>query len=139
MTSFDVEVLYDGDCPLCVREVSMIRRRDRSQRIRFTDIAARGFDPSTTGLPWKTLMARIHGRLPDGTMIEGVEVFRRMYEAVGFGPVVAISRLPGIRHALELAYELFAVNRLRLTGRCSDEGCEVQSRQATPSPVIGRP
>jgi predicted DCC family thiol-disulfide oxidoreductase YuxK len=70
-------------------------------------------------------MNRIHGRLPDGTLIEGVEVFRRMYTAVGFGPIVAVTRLPGISHALDLAYLLFAKNRLRLTGRCHDGACQV--------------
>ena len=42
----------------------------------------------------ETLMAQMHGRLPDGTWLRGVEVFRRMYAAVGFGPLVFLSRLP---------------------------------------------
>ncbi|MCA9152358.1 MAG: DUF393 domain-containing protein, partial [Planctomycetales bacterium] len=34
-----VEVFYDGDCPLCKREIGFLQRRDRQGRIRFTDIA----------------------------------------------------------------------------------------------------
>jgi predicted DCC family thiol-disulfide oxidoreductase YuxK len=117
-----VEVFHDGACPLCAREIAALRRLDRRGRIRFTDIAAPGFDAAAIGVPWEALMARIHGRLPDGTLIEGVEVFRRLYAAVGFGPVVALTRLPGVAHVLELAYRGFARNRLRLTGRC-DDGC----------------
>ncbi len=124
MSSFDVEVFYDGECPLCTREITMLRKMDRRARIRFTDIAAPGFDPAPLGLDHDTLMKRIHARLPSGELVEGVEVFRRLYTAVGFGPVVAVTRLPGVSHALDLAYELFAKNRLRLTGRCvkNDEG-----------------
>ena len=125
MTDFEVEVFYDGACPLCMREIAMLRRRDQQGRIRFTDIAAPGFDVGTTGLDWEALMGRIHGRLPDGTIIEGVEVFRRLYAAVGFAKLAAVSRVPGISQALGLAYGLFAKNRLRLTGRCVDGACPV--------------
>lgn len=125
---YDVEVFYDGACPLCAREIRMLRRLDRRQRIRFVDIAADGFDANSVGLTWATLMDRIYGRLPDGTVVEGVEVFRRLYAAVGFGPVVALTRLPGIALLLDLAYHAFAKNRLRLTGRCSVGACEVDGQ-----------
>ncbi len=121
--AFDVEVFYDGDCPLCSREIRMLRRRDRRGRIRFVDIAAPDFDPASTGRTWEALMDRIHGRLPDGTMIEGVEVFRRLYAAAGFRTLVWCSRLPGIAQLLGLAYRLFAKNRLRWTGRCAEAAC----------------
>jgi predicted DCC family thiol-disulfide oxidoreductase YuxK len=117
-----VEVFYDGACPLCVREIAFLRRLDRDRRIRFTDIAASDFDAGTIGLPYEALMRRIHGRLPDGTIIEGVEVFRRLYGAVGWDLLVSLTRLPGIAQALDWAYERFAANRLRWTGRCEPGG-----------------
>lgn len=132
MTNFEIEVFYDGACPLCTREITMLRKRDRRARIRFTDIAAEGFDAGAVGLTWQALMARIHGRLPDGTIIEGVEVFRRLYAAVGFSALVSVSRMPGLSQLLDLAYHLFAKNRLRLTGRCADDTCEVHARSAPP-------
>ena len=70
-------------------------------------------------------MDRIHGRLPDGTLVKGVEVFRHLYTAVGFGVLVAPTRLPGIAQLLDLGYRLFAKNRLRLTGRCADGACDL--------------
>jgi len=100
-----------------------VARKDKQQRISFTDIAAPNFDPATVGVPWVTLMARIHARLPDGTMIEGVEVFRRLYAAVGFGSLVALTRLPIVTELLDLSYRAFAKNRLRFTGRCTDDAC----------------
>jgi predicted DCC family thiol-disulfide oxidoreductase YuxK len=130
MTEFDVEVFYDGECPLCMREIRMLRRRDQRARIRFTDISAKGFDADAVGLSWQALMDRIHGRLPDGTLIEGVEVFRRMYAAIGFPSLVALTRVPGVSHVLDLAYNVFAKNRLRLTGRCVDSSCELHPRRA---------
>lgn len=125
---FDVEVFFDGDCPLCTKEIRMLRRLDRRrQRIRFTDIAAPDFDPSTLGIEWSALMRRIHARLPDGSFIQGVEVFRRLYGAVGLGPLVWLSRAAGITQLLDWAYQTFAENRLRWTGRCTD-ACELPPR-----------
>jgi predicted DCC family thiol-disulfide oxidoreductase YuxK len=128
---FDVEVFYDGACPFCMREMQMLRGRDHRQRIRFVDIAASGFDAASVGLTMETLMARIHGRLADGTLVEGVEVFRRLYAALGFAPLVALTRLPGIAQLLDVAYDAFARNRLRLTGRCVDGACELHARPHT--------
>lgn len=119
----EFEVFYDGACPLCVREIRMLQRRDHAGRIGFVDIAAPDFDPDTVGVTWDALMARIHGRLPDGTLVEGVEVFRRLYAAVGFRRLVAATRWPGVSWLLDLAYRTFAKNRLRLTGRCADDAC----------------
>ncbi len=120
-----IEVFYDGECPLCMREMRMLMRKDRADRIRFSDITATGFDASALGLDAESMMSRIHGRLPDGSIIEGVEVFRRLYAAIGFARLVGISRWPGISWILDLAYGIFAKNRLRLTGRCKTGACAV--------------
>ena len=127
---FAVEVFYDGACPLCAREMRWLRRLDRHGRVRFTDIAAPAFDPGAAGLTFDALMARIHGRLPDGRVIEGVEVFRQLYAAVGFPRLAALSRVAGISHVLDVAYRLFAKNRLRLTGRCLDKQCTIHGAHA---------
>ncbi len=130
-TGFDVEVFFDGDCPLCVREIALLQRLDATRRrIRFTDIAAVGFQAEPLGVSYVDLMQRIHGRLPDGRLIEGVEVFRRLYSAVGFRRLVAFTRLPVVRPLLDLLYRLFASNRLRLTGRCTPDLCAPRPRSA---------
>lgn len=126
---WEVEVFYDGDCPLCMREINMLMRLDRAKRIRFTNIAAAGFDASAVGLDASTLMKKIHGRLPSGELIEGVEVFRRLYHAVGFKKLVRISRAPVISQLLNVAYTVFAKNRLRLTGRCENDVCALPPRK----------
>jgi predicted DCC family thiol-disulfide oxidoreductase YuxK len=116
--NWDVEVFFDGDCPLCSREIAALRRLDRRRRIRFTDVAADGFSPEQYGKSMSELMDQIHGRLPDGAWIVGVEVFRRLYSAVGFSWLVAATRLPVISPLLEIGYRQFAKRRLKWTGRC---------------------
>ena len=129
--SAEVRILYDGECPLCAREVAMLRRLDRGRgRVGFEDIAAPDFDFARHDRTHAELMARIHGVLPDGAVIEGVEVFRRAYAAVGLGWLVAPTRWPILRPLADAAYRWFARNRLRLTGRdaCASERCAVHPR-----------
>lgn len=125
-SDWQVEVFFDGDCPLCLREIKFLRWMDRRERIRFTDIADASFRAGDYGKSMSEFMDEIQGRLPDGSWIVGVEVFRRLYSAIGLKPIVAITRLPGISHSLDLGYRLFAKNRLKLTGRCNSEVCEVK-------------
>ncbi len=120
---YDIEVFFDGGCPLCRREIGLLKRWDRHQRIRFTDIEAYEFPPAGVGLTREALMAQMHGRLPGGTWLTGVEVFRRMYTAVGFVAVVWLSRWPLISQLLDLGYFIFARYRLQLTGRCTAQTC----------------
>lgn len=122
---WQVEVFYDGKCPLCLREIKLLRRLDRKHRIRFTDIADPSFSPASYGITMKVFMDEIQGRLPSGEWITGVEVFRRLYAAIGLKPAVWLTRLPGISHGLEFGYRVFAKNRLRLTGRCDNGTCKV--------------
>ncbi len=117
-SQWQVRVFYDGDCPLCAREIRMLAKRDRKhRRIWFTNIADSAFDAQALGKTQDELMAQIHGWTRDGEWIDRVEVFRRLYDAVGLGWLVGITRLPGISHAAEWGYDVFARNRLRWTGR----------------------
>ena len=67
--SWEIRILYDGECPLCSREIRFLERRDRGRkRIEFEDISRADFDPATYGLDARHVMARIHGVLPDGSV-----------------------------------------------------------------------
>ena len=127
----EIEVFFDGGCPLCVREIQLLRSWDqrRQGRIKFTDIHDASFVATDVGKSYDELMAQMHGRLTDGTWVTGVEVFRRMYAAVGLGPLVWISRWPVIRHVLDMGYVVFARNRLWITGRCESGTCSIKRPQ----------
>jgi predicted DCC family thiol-disulfide oxidoreductase YuxK len=130
---WEVEVFFDGECPLCRREIGLLRRLDLRRRIRFTDFAVPEFDPAPLHKSHAELMEEIHGQLPDGTVITGVEVFRRLYGAVGLRWVMPLTRLPGVSHLLDYGYRVFARNRLNWTGRCrtGDRACPLPPARST--------
>lgn len=129
MQEWPLRILIDGECPLCWREGRLLARLDRGRnRLVIEDITAPGFDPTRVGVSMQDLMGQIHGVLPDGTLVKGMEVFRRAYDAVGLGWLLAPTRWPILTRVSDAVYAWFARNRLRLTGRsgvCDSGRCRV--------------
>ncbi|TKY73467.1 mitochondrial protein [Spatholobus suberectus] len=114
-----IKMLYDGGCPLCMREVNMLRERNKSYgTIKFVDISSDDYSPEENqGLDYETVMGRIHGILSDGTVVTDVEAFRRLYEHVGLGWVYAITKYEPIAKIADSIYGVWAKYRLQITGR----------------------
>jgi len=74
-------------------------------------------NPAEYGLTYEQAMEQIHGVLPSGAVVRGMEVFRRAYAAVGWGWLLAPTAWPLLRPLFDRGYQWFARNRLRLTGR----------------------
>ena len=131
-------IFVDLECPLCVREVRLLRRLDRKRgALRFENIADPEFDAAAYERTRDDFMGTIHGQRAEGTIITGVEVFRAAYRAVGLGWLVAPTAWPGVRQVLDRAYAWFARNRLRLTRRCAGGRCYVGS-SGNDAPPSGR-
>ncbi len=112
------EVFYDGDCPICRREINWLMRKNSAGQVNFRDISRPDFDAeSETGKTFPELMARLHGRRPNGEWVTGVESLRLMYDALGYSALVRLSRWPLVRNVFDSIYPVFAVLRLKLTGK----------------------
>ncbi len=59
-------MLYDGECPLCMREVNFLKRRDAGRGlVAFVDIADESYIlEAHGGVDFETAMGRIHAVLP---------------------------------------------------------------------------
>jgi len=117
--SWQIELLYDGECPLCLREVNFLKKRDAGRGlVAFVDIMDDNYTPKAHGgVDFEAAMGRIHAVLPDGTVIKNVEVFRRVYEILGMGWIYAATKWPIIGSMVDALYGVWAHWRLTLTGR----------------------
>jgi predicted DCC family thiol-disulfide oxidoreductase YuxK len=117
--SWKIKLLYDGLCPLCLREVNFLTRRDAGRGIvAFVDIADLDYSAADHGgVEFAQAMGRIHAVLPNGTVLCDVEVFRRVYDVLGIGWIYAATAWPMIRPIVDKLYDLWAGWRLALTGR----------------------
>jgi hypothetical protein len=72
--TWEIRVLFDGECPLCVKEVDFLKSKDAgSGRIDFVDIADPSYSPDrNAGLSFEQAMGEIHAILPDGSVVTKV-------------------------------------------------------------------
>ena len=122
----ELTLLYDGGCPLCLREVTFLRRRDHRGLLQFIDVDAEYYDPDAWGgISYRQAMARIHAIQVDGTVLRDVAVFREAYRLIGLGWLYAPTTWPLLGSAVDAAYGIWARFRLALTGRPSlDRLCQ---------------
>jgi len=84
-------------------------------------------------------MERIHAILPDGSIVRDVEVFRRLYEAVGLGWVYAVTKNPSVLSAANAVYNVWAKYRTQITGREALEVILQRHRAATAGSLCRNP
>jgi predicted DCC family thiol-disulfide oxidoreductase YuxK len=128
-----IKLLYDGQCPFCRREVEWLKRHDHDHRLAIEDITDPSFRAESYGLSQEEVMGVMHGVMPDGRIVRRVEAIREAYRAVGLGWVVAPLSWPLLGWMADLAYGLFARNRVAL-GRLFGRKCEGSCKTATPNP-----
>ena len=58
----ELTLLFDGACPLCLREVDTLRRRDQGRgRLAFVDVDDPAYDPDRHGgITYAEAMGRMH-------------------------------------------------------------------------------
>jgi predicted DCC family thiol-disulfide oxidoreductase YuxK len=119
LAEWQIKLLYDGQCPLCLREVNFLRKKDAGRgRVAFVDIASDRYNPEDHGgVSFEAAMGRIHAVLPNGDVIQNVAVFRRVYDVLGMGWIYAPTAWPLVGPVIDGLYRIWADWRLKLTGR----------------------
>ncbi len=124
-----MEIFFDGACPLCVREMKMLRGMDTEGQFSQIDISAADFSPESYGKTQDWFDSAMRIRL-DGEWKSGVESFRQIYGKLGFKKSVAVSRWPVISQILGAGYWSFAKIRPHLPGRrACDTDCKVPGKE----------
>jgi predicted DCC family thiol-disulfide oxidoreductase YuxK len=97
-------VWYDAGCPLCRREIAVMRRLDRAGAIRFVDATA---DDVSCPLDRAELLARFHAS-ENGVLMSGAAAFAAMWRAIPLlRPLGLAARRPWVLALLEHVYVRF--------------------------------
>ncbi|HEV2692829.1 MAG TPA: DUF393 domain-containing protein [Verrucomicrobiae bacterium] len=131
---WEFKLLYDGQCPMCRREVAWLKSRNREGKLAFEDISMPGFEPSRYGLTHEQVMQVMHGVYPDGRVVTKLAAFRQAYQCLGMGWLLAPTGWPVLRGISNRGYEWFARNRMsigKLFGGpvCENGACDVAARK----------
>jgi len=120
-------VWHDGGCPLCRREIALMRRLDRSGRIVFVDATEAALEPSERN----RLLSRFHAREADGPMLDGAAAFAAMWRQVPLlRPLGLAARWPPALAVLEWLYGGFLRFRpaLQRLARGAEQGIARRGR-----------
>lgn len=99
-----VTVWYDGGCPLCDIEISLMRRLDTGRRIDFINVSEEG---GICPVDRQTLLARLHAN-ENGVLLSGAAAFAAMWRAIPLlRPLGLLAKSPPILKILEYAYAKF--------------------------------
>lgn len=105
-------VWHDGTCPLCRREIALMRRLDRRGAIHFVDAAAA--TDQACPIDRGALLARFHAS-ENGVLLSGAAAFAAMWRAIPLlRPLGLAARVPLVLAMLEQAYRAFLKVRPRL-------------------------
>lgn len=108
----DVTVWYDGACPLCIREIALMRRLDTREAINFVDVATAG---AACPVDRTLLLARFHAQETGQPMVSGAAAFAAMWRAIPLlSPLGIIARRRSVLAILERLYLAFLKVRPRL-------------------------
>lgn len=127
-SSDTTRVLYDGECPICVKEISFLQflQKNTADKVDFVDISLPEYDGSKyEGVSYEMAMEEMTVIDEKNKIHRGVPAFTVMYSAVGLGWLGTFISLPLFRPIMERAYGVFARNRLKWTGRedCTTGRC----------------
>ena len=100
-TNPEVTVWYDSECPLCIREINLMRRLDKRNAIDFVEIQ------TAVGCPIDTdeLMKRFHAQERGEPIVSGAAAFAAMWRAIPIlKPLGLLARFKPVLWVLERMY-----------------------------------
>ena len=110
--------LYDGGCPLCLRETKFLIKRDVLNKIKFVDINNDSYNCLFyKNISYADAMSNLHGILENGEIIKGLDVLAYSYKLIGLGWVYYPLKIEFLAPVLRLFYRYWAKYRLKITGR----------------------
>ena len=114
--------LFDGGCPLCLRETNFLKRKDKLNKIDFVDINNCSYNPILfKDISYAEAMSTLHGILENGNIIKGLDVLAYSYELIGLGWVYYPLKIEFLAPVLRFFYKYWAKYRLKITGRSNIE------------------
>ncbi|MDN3646545.1 DUF393 domain-containing protein [Pontixanthobacter aestiaquae] len=100
-----VTVWFDGGCPLCIREISLMKRLDRKGAIDFVDVS--GAAPRACPIDRAALLKRFHAS-ENGELLSGAEAFGAMWRAIPLlRPLGLLARNRSVLWLLNFFYDQF--------------------------------
>gem|GEM_PF-859199 len=132
-----LKLLYDGECPICKREICFLQKKDSQAKIKFIDISSKEFSAfEHKNIDYNTAMTQIHAIDGQGNLLVGIPAFAALYARSQLLVTSTFLRLPFIKRVLEPLYTLFAKKRLWIKGCLKGVSCTNKTDVDPPKPSV---
>ena len=129
----DPAIFYDADCQACVNVARWFQRS--LGRHHFELVPLQTSDASSLlGVTHEQLLDEMRLRLPDGQVFGGADAVAEIARQIWWAwPFWALSKMPGVRSAMRVAYRWFALHRSCTKGACvTDSTSSIRSGAILP-------
>jgi predicted DCC family thiol-disulfide oxidoreductase YuxK len=125
------EILYDGQCPLCIRSMTILCYFDWFNRLIYSDLEQRWQTIAETHpqISLQACLEEMHLILPNGAVRKGFFAFREILRYIPIlWPLQLVLYLPGSSNFGPKIYKFVASRRKRFN-QCSFETCSIDSQK----------
>ena len=106
-----VKVWFDSACPLCAREIKIMRKLDWFNEVDFVDVLSTPDCPNQR----EHLLERFHAQRLGGPLLSGAAAFALLWRSLPLlRPLGEIARIPFVLRILEILYLRFLAIRPKL-------------------------
>ncbi|MEH6394265.1 thiol-disulfide oxidoreductase DCC family protein [Pseudoalteromonas sp.] len=119
-------IFYDANCPLCAKEMRLLKKADKHNKIALEDINAGDFEQRFNHIKRQDALAFLHGQQDNGEMIYGLDVTFAAWQTVGRHKWLRVLQLPGIRFLADQGYKVFAKYRTTIAGSLCKSACGIK-------------
>jgi predicted DCC family thiol-disulfide oxidoreductase YuxK len=107
-------IFYDGNCPLCTKEMQHLKKKDHDNLINLVDLHQDEFETLYPSVKFVDAMKILHGQYK-GELLLGIEVTHRAWTLVGKGFWVAPLNWPVIKTLSHWVYLMIAQYRHQIS------------------------
>ncbi len=128
-----LRLFYDGRCGLCGKEIALLKRYDSQNRIDFVDIYQSDFNTHYPHIDVIEADKILHGELPDGQVITGLDVNLLAWQLVERHTFIQCLKWPIIYPLAKLGYRFFArfrhpISRLFTGSASTPKACNIKDK-----------
>ena len=122
-------LIYDGECPFCLKQIERIKRRDTEASFEYVPRQTPGLDERFPRLAEGDFDSGMRLIQPDGIIHVGADaVYHIARRLPGWRRLAWLYRLPGLHGLARLAYGWVAAHRRSLEPARTDDSCSTRPR-----------
>lgn len=121
-------VFYDGNCPLCMKEMDALKSADKANKLDLVNIHSLRFEQDFPEISKQAAMTKLHAYDNQGQLLLGLDVTVGVWRTVGKHRWLGLLRLPGVKFIADKSYLFFAAHRMKISNLLMPNQCGINQK-----------